>query len=214
MKKPWPLLAVVCCLLGAFPAHAQDEVWPSKPIRVIVPTPPGGAYDRTMRPLAQELASLLKQPVVIDNKPGAGNIIGAQAGAAAPPDGYTLTMTGMVNTIAQGMYDNVRFNIVNDFTHVAMIGGGAQWLVVNSQSGIESFADLIARARREPGAINYASSGAGSTGQAVSVTAALIVRRPSGAPCSEINMEPAGCGAFVEGECPVVRARALNNEQL
>jgi tripartite-type tricarboxylate transporter receptor subunit TctC len=105
MKKPWPLLAVVSCLLGAFPAHAQDEVWPSKPIRVIVPTPPGGAYDRTMRPLAQELASLLKQPVVIDNKPGAGNIIGAQAGATAAPDGYTLTMTGMVNTIAQGMYD-------------------------------------------------------------------------------------------------------------
>ncbi|GER15048.1 Bug family tripartite tricarboxylate transporter substrate binding protein [Variovorax boronicumulans] len=164
VKKKWPLLAVVCCLLGAFSAHAQDEVWPFKPIRVIVPTPPGGAYDRTMRPLAQELASLLKQPVVIDNKPGAGNIIGAQAGAAAPPDGYTLTMTGMVNTIAQGMYDNVPFNIVNDFTHVAMIGGGAQWLVVNSQSGIESFADLIARARREPGAINYASSGAGSTG--------------------------------------------------
>ncbi|MDM0118335.1 Bug family tripartite tricarboxylate transporter substrate binding protein [Variovorax arabinosiphilus] len=167
MKKPWLLLAVVCCLLGAFPAHAQDEVWPSKPIRVIVPTPPGGAYDRTMRPLAQELASLLKQPVVIDNKPGAGNIIGAQAGATAAPDGYTLTMTGMVNTIAQGLYDNVPFNIVNDFAHVAMIGGGAQWLVVNSQSGIESFADLIARAKREPGAINYASSGAGSTGHLV-----------------------------------------------
>ena len=126
-----------------------------------MPTPPGGAYDRTMRPLAQELASLLKQPVVIDSKPGAGNIIGAQARAAAPPDGYTLTMTGMVNTIAQGMYDNVPFNIANDFTHFVMIGGGAQWLVVNSQSGIESFADLIARARREPGAINYASSGAG-----------------------------------------------------
>jgi tripartite-type tricarboxylate transporter receptor subunit TctC len=167
VKKTWPLLAVACCLLGAASAHAQNQPWPSKAIRVIVPTPPGGAYDRTMRPLAQELASVLKQPVVVDNKPGAGNIIGAQAGATAAPDGYTLTMTGMVNTIAQGMYDNVPVNIVDDFTHIAMIGGGAQWLAVNSQSGIASFADLIARAKREPGTINYASSGPGSTGHLV-----------------------------------------------
>lgn len=144
--------------------HAQAGDWPTKPIRVIVPTPAGGAYDRTMRPLAQELAVILKQPVVIDNKPGAGNIVGAQAGATAGPDGYTLTMTGMVNTIAQGLYDKVPFDIVKDFSHVAVIGGGAQWLVVNGQSGIESFSDLIAKAKQEPGKINYASSGPGSTG--------------------------------------------------
>ena len=144
--------------------HAQAGDWPTKPIRVIVPTPAGGAYDRTMRPLAQELAVILKQPVVIDNKPGAGNIVGAQAGATAAPDGYTLTMTGMVNTIAQGLYDKVPFDIVKDFSHVAVIGGGAQWLVVNGQSGIESFSDLVAKAKQEPGKINYASSGPGSTG--------------------------------------------------
>jgi len=144
--------------------HAQAGDWPTKPIRVIVPTPAGGAYDRTMRPLAQELAVILKQPVVIDNKPGAGNIVGAQAGATAAPDGYTLTMTGMVNTIAQGLYDKVPFDIVKDFSHVAVIGGGAQWLVVNGQSGIESFSDFVAKAKQEPGKINYASSGPGSTG--------------------------------------------------
>ena len=144
--------------------HAQAGDWPTKPIRVIVPTPAGGAYDRTMRPLAQELAVILKQPVVIDNKPGAGNIVGAQAGATAAPDGYTLTMTGVVNTIAQGLYDKVPFDIVKDFSHVAVIGGGAQWLVVNGQSGIESFSDLVAKAKQEPGKINYASSGPGSTG--------------------------------------------------
>ena len=157
-------------LLGAalvvvpFLVHAQAGDWPTKPIRVIVPTPAGGAYDRTMRPLAQELAVILKQPVVIDNKPGAGNIVGSQAGATAAPDGYTLTMTGMVNTIAQGLYDKVPFDIVKDFSHVAVIGGGAQWLVVNGQSGIESFSDLVAKAKQEPGKINYASSGPGSTG--------------------------------------------------
>lgn len=144
-------------------AHAQAE-WPNRPIRIIVPTPPGGAYDRTIRPVAQDLSAALKQPVVIDNRPGAGNIIGANAGAKSAPDGYTITMTGMVNAIAAGLYDNVPFDFVNDFTHVVSLGEGPQWLVVRSDAGIQSLADLIERAKREPGALNYASSGAGSTG--------------------------------------------------
>jgi tripartite-type tricarboxylate transporter receptor subunit TctC len=148
-------------------ARAQSTTWPTKPIRIIVPAPPGGAYDRTIRPLAQEMAAQLKQPVVIENKPGAGNIIGTQAGAAAAPDGYTLTMTGMLNTIAQGIYERVPFDIVADFAHIACIGGGEQWLVVNSQAGIGSFAELIDQARREPGKLNYATSGQGSTGHLV-----------------------------------------------
>ncbi|WP_280152111.1 tripartite tricarboxylate transporter substrate-binding protein [Piscinibacter sp. XHJ-5] len=100
-------------------------------------------------------------------KPGAGNIIGTQAGATAAPDGYTLTMTGMLNTIAQGIYERVPFDIVADFAHVACIAGGEQWLVVNSQAGIASFAGLIEQARREPGKLNYATSGQGSTGHLV-----------------------------------------------
>ncbi len=148
-------------------ARAQPTAWPTKPIRIIVPAPPGGGYDRTIRPLAQEMATQLKQPVVIENKPGAGNIIGTQAGATAAPDGYTLTMTGMLNTIAQGIYERVPFDIVADFAHIACIGAGEQWLVVNSQAGITSFADLIGQARREPGKLNYATSGQGSTGHLV-----------------------------------------------
>jgi len=152
------------CLAGLVSAQAQTIDWPTRPIKIIVPAPAAGAYDRTIRPLAQELSLILKQPVVIENKPGAGNIVGAQAGATAAPDGYTLTMTGMVNTIAQGMYERVPFNIVTDFSHIASIGGGDQWLVVNAQSGIDSFADLLAQAKRDPGKLNYASSGSGSTG--------------------------------------------------
>ncbi len=145
-------------------AQAQADSWPSRAIRVIVPTPPGGAYDATMRPLAQELSQVLKQPVVVENRPGAGNIIGAQAGAAAAPDGYTLTMTGMVNTIAAGIYDKLPFDIVGDFSHVGSIGAAAQWLVVRSDAGFGSLQELLAKARAEPGRINYASSGNGSTG--------------------------------------------------
>ena len=160
--------AFVLAALATAPfARAQPTAWPTKPIRIIVPAPPGGAYDRAIRPLAQEMATRLKQPVVVENKPGAGNIIGAQAGATAAPDGYTLTMTGMLNTIAQGIYERVPFDIVADFAHIACIAGGEQWLVVNSQAGIASFADLTEQARREPGKLNYATSGQGSTGHLV-----------------------------------------------
>lgn len=159
-----PGLLASVALATAAQAQGPAADWPSRPIRIIVPTPPGGAYDRTIRPLAQEMATVLKQPVVIDNRPGAGNIIGAAAGARSAPDGYMLTMTGMVNAIAAGLYSNVPFDIASDFAHVASIGEGAQWLVVRPDAGIASLAELIERARREPGKLNYASSGPGSTG--------------------------------------------------
>jgi tripartite-type tricarboxylate transporter receptor subunit TctC len=159
---PWPL--AVAFLVAVPSSWAQAAGWPTRPVRIIVPAPAGGAYDRTIRPLAEELATQLKQPFVIENVPGAGNIIGTQAGAAAAPDGYTLTVTGMLNTIAQGIYEKVPFDIVNGFAHIAPVAGGAQWLVVNRDAGIHSLADLIAQARREPGKAAYASSGQGSTG--------------------------------------------------
>jgi tripartite-type tricarboxylate transporter receptor subunit TctC len=148
-------------------AGAQPAEWPARPVRIIVPAPAGGPFDRVIRPVAQHMSQSLKQPVVIDNRPSAGNIVGTQAGAAAAPDGYTLTMTGMLNTIAQGMYENVPFDIVKDFEHVGAIGEGAQWLVVRSDAGINSLQELVQQAKRDPGRINYASSGAGSTGHLV-----------------------------------------------
>ncbi len=150
-------------LLGPAAAFAQAGDYPNRPLRIIVPTPPGGPFDRLIRPIAQDMAATLKQPIVIDNRPSAGNIVGTQAGAAAAPDGYTLTMTGMVNTITAGLHDKLPYDIVNDFVHISAIGEGAQWLVTRSDSGITSVADLVARAKAEPGKISFASSGAGST---------------------------------------------------
>jgi tripartite-type tricarboxylate transporter receptor subunit TctC len=117
-----------------------------------------------MRPVAQHMAQALKQSIIIDNRPSAGNIVGTQAGAAAAPDGYTLTMTGMLNTIAQSEYEGLHFDIVKDFEHIGAIGDGPQWLVVRSDAGMHSFQDLVEQARRSPGKINFATSGAGSTG--------------------------------------------------
>lgn len=169
MQTKFQLFAALAlaCLAPLGAAQTPSPDWPTRPIRVIVPAPAGGPFDRTIRPLAQYLSQTLKQPVVVDNRPSAGNIVGTQAGAAAAPDGYTLTMTGMLNTIAQGMYPNVPFDIVNDFEHIGAIGEGAQWLVVRSDAGIASFQDLLQQAKREPGKVNYASSGAGSTGHLV-----------------------------------------------
>jgi tripartite-type tricarboxylate transporter receptor subunit TctC len=150
--------------VAASMVYAQTTNWPARPVRIIVPAPAGGAYDRAIRPLADELAGQLKQPFVIENKPGAGNIIGTQMGASAAPDGYTVTVTGMLNTIAQGLYDKVPFDIINDFVHVASVAGGAQWLVVNRDAGIDSLEAMLAQAKREPGKLTYASSGQGSTG--------------------------------------------------
>ncbi len=137
--------------------------WPNRPVRIMVPAAPGGAYDKAIRPLAQELSAVFKQQFVVDNRPGAGNIPGTNAGAKAAADGYTLTMTGMMNTIAAGVYDSVPFDILGDFVRVGGIVGGGQWLVVRTDTGLTTLADLIQRAKREPGKLNYATSGAGST---------------------------------------------------
>ena len=159
--------AVAAGFLATSVVHSQPAEWPTRPIRIIVPAPASGPYDRIARPLGQHMAQTLKQPVVIENRPSAGNIVGTHAGATAAPDGYTLTMTGMLNTIAQGMYENVPFDIAKDFEHVGPIGEGPQWLVVRSDAGMNNFQDLLQQAKREPGKINYASSGAGSTGHLV-----------------------------------------------
>ena len=179
------LLLGAVLLIGTAAASvvwAQSTPWPTRAVRIIVPAPAGGAYDRAIRPLADELAAQLKQPFVIENKPGAGNIIGTQAGATAAPDGYTLTVTGMLNTIAQSIYEKVPFDIVNDFVHVASVAGGAQWLVVNRDAGIDSLDALIAQAKREPGKVTYASSGQGSTGHLVME----LLQRSTGATLTHI----------------------------
>ncbi|TWO69502.1 tripartite tricarboxylate transporter substrate binding protein [Caenimonas sedimenti] len=151
----------------AAPAALAQADWPARPVKIIVPAPAAGPFDRIIRPLAQHMAGTLKQSVIVENRPSAGNIVGTQAGATAPADGYTLTMTGMLNTIAQGMYENVPFDIVKDFAHIAAIGEGAQWLVARPDAGYGTFADFVAAAKKEPGKINYATSGAGSTGHLV-----------------------------------------------
>lgn len=144
-------------------AHAAAAQYPSKPIRYIVSFPPGGIADITARVVAPKLAEALGQPVVVEQRVGAGGNIGAEAVARAEPDGHTLLSATPPVAIAQSMYRNLRFNPRRDLAPVALIGDVPNILVVGSNSPAKTLRDLIELARRNPGKLNYSSLGAGTS---------------------------------------------------
>ena len=146
-------------LAGSLPAQSQS--YPSKPVRVIVPFGAGGSTDVLVRIVAQKLPEVWKQQVVIDNRTGAGGLIGTDIAAKANPDGYTLLGTGSPHTIAPNLYRNAPFHPVNDFAPIMQIASQPYGLVVHPSLGVKSVKDLIAVAKKEPGKHNYASSGQG-----------------------------------------------------
>jgi tripartite-type tricarboxylate transporter receptor subunit TctC len=162
MKKL--LLAVVSCLLCAVPlAHAQP--YPSKPIRFVVPFPPGGPLDIMGRGIAQKLQEAWGQPVVVENRPGAGGGIGADLVAKSPGDGYTLLM-GAVSThaINPSLYAKIPYDPQKDFVPVALVAQVPNVLVVNPSLPVQTVQELIAYARAKPGTLSFGSGSTGSTG--------------------------------------------------
>ena len=134
--------------------------WQEKPVRIIIPWPPGGSTDVIGRVLATDLTARLKQQVIIDNRAGAGSIVGLQVATAAPPDGYTFMMT---STAYGFLIDKpkVPVDLVNSFVPVAMIGFGDAALVVHPSLPVNTVKELIDLAKRKPGEIFYGSSGIG-----------------------------------------------------
>ena len=139
---------------------APAASWPERPIRIIIPWPPGGSTDIVGRLLAAELTPRLKQQVVIDNRAGAGSIVGLQIATAAPPDGYTFMMT---STAYGFLIDKpkVPVDLVNSFAPVALIGFGDSAFVVHPSLPVKTVKELIALAKKKPGELLYASSGIG-----------------------------------------------------
>jgi tripartite-type tricarboxylate transporter receptor subunit TctC len=139
---------------------AEAAAWPEKSVRIIIPWPPGGSTDIVGRLLAAELTPRLKQQVIIDNRAGAGSIVGLQIATAAPPDGYTLMMT---STAYGFLIDKpkVPVDLVNSFAPVALIGFGDSALVVHPSLPVRTVKDLVALAKKRPGELFYASSGIG-----------------------------------------------------
>jgi len=162
MHLKWPGLKILGLLLASnfLFSIATAASWPERPVRVIIPWPPGGSTDIVGRILAADLSPRLKQQVIIDNRAGAGSIVGLQIATASPPDGYTLMMT---STAYGFLIDKpkVPVDLVNSFAPVAMIGFGDSALVVHPSFPVKTVKDLIELARRRPGEIFYASSGIG-----------------------------------------------------
>ena len=151
-------LAVLCI---AAPSFAQ---YPNKPIKMIVPYPPGGATDVIGRVLAQRLSTALGQQVVIDNRGGAGGNIGADAVAKSPPDGYTLLMGALTShsIMATLEKDTIRYNLERDLVPVAVVGSVPLVWVVHPSVPVKDMKEFVAYARANPGKLTYASSGAGA----------------------------------------------------
>jgi tripartite-type tricarboxylate transporter receptor subunit TctC len=148
-------------VLAAGGARAAD--WPTRPVRLVIPFPPGGSTDILGRSIAQRLQEVLGQPFVVDNKPGAGGSIGATEVARAAPDGYTLLM-GHIGTLAinPSLYPNLAYDPLKSFTPVALIARVPNVLVVNPAVPARDVQQLIALAKAKPGALRYASGGNGS----------------------------------------------------
>jgi tripartite-type tricarboxylate transporter receptor subunit TctC len=153
---------MACSVLAAIPVNAQT--FPSRPIRLIVPFPPGGGNDILARTVGQRLAELINQPVVVDNRAGAGGVIGATTVAQAVPDGYTLLL-GSVGNLAHNpaLKENLPYNPPRDFAAVSLLATSSFILLVNPSVPAKSVQDLIALAKASPGKLDYASSGSGSS---------------------------------------------------
>ena len=152
------IAALVLC------ANAAAQAWPDKPIRLIVNFPPGGVADTLARAISPGLSESLKQPVVVENRPGANGSIGADAVAKSPPDGYTfLVSSGGAMTVDPFLYPNLPYDTQKDLTPVASLAIVRVFLLVHPSVPAKTFAEFVAYARADPGKLSYGSAGSGSS---------------------------------------------------
>jgi tripartite-type tricarboxylate transporter receptor subunit TctC len=160
MPRALSLVLAALLLAPAAPALAQD--YPTRPVRMIVPFAAGGPADVYARFLAQRLQEALGQPFVVDDRPGGGSVIGTEAVAKSPADGYTLLVMSNTHTVNESLMPNRPFVLMRDFVGVAPINSSDLVLVVHPSVKANTIADLIAQAKAEPGKMSYASSGPGT----------------------------------------------------
>lgn len=158
-------IALVAAILAAGSIVAQAQSWPTKAVKIVAPFPPGGAADTLGRIAAEHFTIALGQPFVVENRAGAGGLIGAQAVAQAEPDGYTLVISSIAShVIAPAMSATATFDTMKDFTHIAYLGGPPVVLVVHPSLGVHSFKEFVARAQNSPTSLSYVSPGTGTHG--------------------------------------------------
>ena len=158
--------ALLLCAAGL----AAAQSWPAKPIRLIVPFPPGGGNDTVARAIAEQIAPPLGQPVVVDNRPGAGGIVGAQEAARAAPDGYTLFLGGVgSHAVNPNLHPKLPYDAVKDFAPITLVASAPSVLVVYPGLPPKNIAEFTAYVKANPGKLNYASNGNGSSSHIAAV---------------------------------------------
>src|SRR5688572_2364044 len=190
--------------LMAVPAAAQTGAgnYPTKPVRFICPFPPGGLNDLLARYFAQRLTDAFGQQVFVDNRGGAAGIIGAEAGARAAPDGYTITMANLsMLTINPSLYAKLPYDTMRDFAHVIELAESINLLLVHPSLPVKSVKELVALARARPGALNFGSPGIGTPGH----LATELMNTMAGVRMHHIPYKGSGAGipALISGESQV-----------
>ncbi|MBI4290049.1 MAG: tripartite tricarboxylate transporter substrate binding protein [Betaproteobacteria bacterium] len=156
---------LVFCAFTLLCGTALAQSYPTHPIKLVVPLTPGGPPDRTARLLAQRLTEALKQPVIVENRTGAGSVLGADYVAKAAPDGYTLLITNQASiSLGPLMRRNPTYDPLKDFTHIAMIGTFPMFFMVRTDHRAKNFQEFLSLAKARPGTLSFGSSGIGSLG--------------------------------------------------
>jgi tripartite-type tricarboxylate transporter receptor subunit TctC len=166
MKRPrreFLRLAAGAAAMPVVSRSARAQSYPTRPVRWILSAPPGGALDIVTRLMGQWLSERLGQPFIIENRPGGGGSIASEAVVRAPPDGYTLLTVAMLAAVNATLYDKLNFNFIRDIAAVARISGEPNVVVVNPSFPAKSIVELIAYAKANPGKVNMASSGNGTS---------------------------------------------------
>jgi len=155
------LLAAAAALAVGPAAHAQGA-FPSKPVRLVIAFTPGSSTDIVGRAVAAKLSEFWGQPVVVENRVGAGGSIGSAVVVQSPPDGYTLLANSSAHVANPGIYAKLPYDTLKDFTNLAPLAGGPNVLIVSAESGMRALADFLAAAKARPGQLNFSSAGIGS----------------------------------------------------
>jgi len=157
------LRVAMASLLALLATLSLAQSWPTKPIRVVVNFPPGGAADQIARVIGQPLSEALGQPVVIENRPGAGGIVAAELVAKSEPDGHTLLLMSNANAVSAGLFKQLPFDPVKYFTPISLLGTFDIAVVTSAESRFQTLADVLSYARANPGKLNIGSINVGST---------------------------------------------------
>jgi tripartite-type tricarboxylate transporter receptor subunit TctC len=157
------ITAITAGLLPLTAALAQQGTWPERPIRIVVPYGAGGSVDAIGRTLAQELSTRLGQPVVVENRVGAGSNVGSTFVAKSPPDGYTLLLTSPGNAVNVTLFKQMPYDVKTELTQVAVVGRAPGILLVRPDFPANNVKELVAMAKKEPGKLNFGSGGPGSS---------------------------------------------------